>query len=185
MSRDVERKTCSQEYEDQDETNGGFEFSLRIEEESSDDEDQEAENVDDVSRAPSEVDIWKEFTEMSFLSFTSTLPGDRVSETEFPESVTYAESPPSAAHGFLEYKVEPSKLQNSTESSPENLITLDNSDHPLNSDSLGFTEFTLQGDMVTIPNLGTFRRKKHFSGLASNQLIEKMLSQSKVSSLVC
>lgn len=37
-------------------------------------------------------------------------------------------------------------------------------------------KYTLYNDIVTIPELGTFKRKKHFSSIVSTQLIEKMLA---------
>ena len=38
-------------------------------------------------------------------------------------------------------------------------------------------KYTLYNNIVSIPELGTFKRKKHFSSIASTQLIEKMLAE--------
>ena len=131
-----EERTLAQESENKD----GLEFSLTVEDESSDDEAEGRGNERDTS---SEIDIWKEFREMSVASSQGTLAYD----TTIPQIGDQQKSPQ-----LLHEAVSPDE------------------DH--------IKKFTLQNNVVTIPELGMFKRKEPFGCLATVQVIQKMLSQS-------
>jgi hypothetical protein len=132
-----EERTLVQESENKD----GLEFSLTVDDESSDDEAAEGRgNGRDTS---SEIDIWKEFREMSVASSQGTLAYD----TTLSQIADQQKSPQ-----LLHESVSPDE------------------DH--------IKKFTLQNNVVTIPELGMFKRKEPFGCLATVQVIQKMLSQS-------
>ena len=72
-------------------------------------------------------------------------------------------------------KIKPENISRFHQSSHKTLESLNDLD---DSDGCSIWNYTLSNDVVTIPELGTFKRKKHFNGLVTAQLIEKMLYQS-------
>ena len=133
-----EEGTLVQESENKD----GVEFSLTVDDESSDDDQEGRRDERDTSSA--EIDIWKEFREMSVASSQGTLAYD----TTVPQIGDH---------------------QTSTTQLVQEVVSPDQ-DH--------IKKFTLQDNIVTIPELGIFKRKEPFGCLATIQVIQKMLSQS-------
>ena len=158
-----------------------IEFSLTVDEDSSDDEEEKPGKVDNDQPASAEIDIWKEFHEMSVTSSQGTLAYDTTIHQPdlLMESDTLNNTDHTCCHSRKDtmHQQTPTRkpLQNLATSSHETPVSLADPD-----DDYGHSiwNYTLSDDMVTIPELGTFKRKKHFNGLVTVQLIEKMLSQS-------
>ncbi len=155
-------------------------YFLAIDEDSSDDEEEKPEKGENPAAGSAEIDIWKELHEMSVTSSQETLsyeapvhqPNLLVESERFQNTVLPT--------------VIPEKNSGSTDINPENTSkfheisgkTLESLTDPDDDDGHSLWNYTLSDDMVTIPELGSFKRKKHFNGLVTAQLIEKMLSQS-------
>lgn len=163
------QRTLVQESEDKD----GVEFSLTVDDESSDDGQ---EQKGDERETSFEIDIWKEFREMSVASSQATLAYD----TTTPD---YLEITPRVVKGAQNCNVvrgsdhTPNGLQHDSENIPtsQHRLQVEISDY---SDHDHIKRFTLQNNVVTIPELGMFKRKEPFACLANIQVIQNMLSQS-------
>ena len=123
----------------------------------------------------SEIDAWKEFREMSVASSQGTLAYDTaipdILEKTLPSAEgrdcsTLGTSDNLPAHGIVDSR----KKQN-----PPQLLKERLSD-PADLDYI--KRYTLQNNIIKIPELGIFKRKEPFACLATVQVIQKMLSQS-------
>lgn len=158
-----------------------FEFSLTIDEDSSDDEEAERPGkMDNDHLASAEIDIWKEFHEMSVTSSQGTFPHDTpihqpgpLMESDTLDKTTLSVVVPGKTPASTDANAETtSKSRDNSRKTP---VSLADPDH---DSGQSIWNYTLYDDMVKIPELGTFKRKKHFNGLVTVHLIEKMLSQS-------
>lgn len=156
------------------------EFSLTVDEDSSDDEEEKPGKVDYDQPASAEIDIWNEFHEMSVTSSQGTLAYDTtihqpdlLMQSDTLDNTTIPAVVPGKTPASKDSNAETtSKSRDESHKTPVSLTD------PDNDYGHSVWNYTLTDDMVTIPELGTFKRKKHFNGLVTVQLIEKMLSQS-------
>lgn len=161
-----------------------FFYSLTIDGDSSDDEEMKPEKVDNDQPASAEIDIWQELHEMSAWSSQETLAhntpihqpdiligSNTLNNTTIP--VVIPEKTPASTESDMETTL------NSCHNSYENPVCSADTDV---DDGYSIWNYILYDDMVKIPEIGTFKRKKNFNGLVTVQLIEKMLSQSIPSS---
>lgn len=157
----LEERTFVQESE----TKEDVEFSLTVDDESSDDEQEGRVGERDTSP---EIDIWKEFREMSVASSQGTLAYD------------------TAAPDNSENSLPGVKGEQECSAIGQSDISFDTPLHSSDSVQTGVSDYpqdhiekhTLQNNIITIPELGMFKRKESFGCLANIQVIQKMLSQS-------
>lgn len=158
-----------------------FEFSLTIDEDSTDDEEEEKPGrMDNDHTASAEIDIWKEFHEMSVKSSQGTFEDDTpihqhglLMESNTLDKKTISVVIPGKTPASTDANTE--TISKSRDNSHETLVSLADPDDYYGQ---SIWNYTLYDDMVKIPELGTFKRKKHFNSLVTVHLIEKMLSQS-------
>jgi hypothetical protein len=179
---EVGERTLVQESENNEPSDTGLEFSLKFEEDSTDDDEQQLKEAQKVSPdGHPQQEAWRHLQEMSvelseagFLLENTTIP------QEVPRTRTIVESEPSP-HTLQNHPTKEEKAMTTTDPVLFFLDPLESSmalsDNRLDDSNL-FLEYTLQNDMVTIPELGTYKRKEYFSALATDQMIRKMLSQS-------
>ena len=163
-----EERTFVQESEDKDD----IEFSLTVDDESSDDEQEGRVGERDTS---SEIDIWKEFREMSVASSQGTLAYDTAAPDNSENSLPGVKGEPECSTvGHPDISFDTPRLDSDNVRTSPRHVQNGVSDYPQDH----IKKYTLQNNIVTIPELGMFKRKEPFSGLANIQVIQKMLSQS-------
>lgn len=170
---EVEERTLT--HEDSEEIKSDVKFSLTI-----DDEDEGAKKENTDPSASHEIDIWKELQEMSVTSPQGTLSYN-TPHHNIPQSDVLFES--DLGHDTIRSGVTQKEMSEKIEINTPGLVqdylaSLEDSTDPDNEEVDSVLDYTLYNDMVTIPELGTFKRRKHFSSLVTVQLIENMLSQS-------
>ena len=136
-------------------------------------EESETEQVNNISqpKAP-EIDIRKEFLEIN----TNTNKKPNLVKSAAPFEVIRPPQTKNALSGPGMFEKMEKKDSQITE---QNALALFDYKIDISNDDLPtLLKYTLVNDVVTIPALGTFKRKKNFDGMATIQLIQKMLSQS-------
>jgi len=163
------------------------EFSLTVDDdESSDDEERNSEKENANRATSSETDIWKELDEMITSSPQETLlcptAAHDIPKFTFPINTDTPNDmlqPVVTQVGtFPNPDIESKNMAKSEERFQDNLGLLKDLIDSDNEKISSILEDTLYDDIFTIPELGTFKRRKQFSSLVTVQVIEKMLSQS-------
>ena len=179
-------------------------YSLAIDEDSSDDEEEKPKedanriiiDLDEEKKKIEVENIEQSYEEIILKSkINSYYKGNSYLNNSFDTEIMSYEAPVHQPNLLVESErfqntvlptVIPEKISGSTDINPENTSkfheisdkTLESLTDPDDDDGHSLWNYTLSDDMVTIPELGSFKRKKHFNGLVTAQLIEKMLSQS-------
>ena len=157
--------------DDESELDEVLEFSVRLDEEGSEIECQgDAQPMDEVLPNIAESDIWREFRQMSEES-------QRMSEHQSSEVDADAMST-AATLVTQDENVGDEKETSNTSTNPveDTLGDLD-AKSPIQSNSAELEQYTLKDGVIEHPELGTFRRKPNFVGLATSKLIYQMLTR--------
>jgi len=156
--------------DDESELDEVLEFSVRLDDEGSEIECQgDSQPIDEVLPNIAESDIWMEFRQMSEES-------QRMSEHQSSEVDADAMST-AATLVTQDENIGDEKEKGNISSNPvEDTVRDLDAESPVKSNSTELEQYTLQDGVVEHPELGTFRRKPNFVGLATSKLIYQMLT---------
>jgi hypothetical protein len=181
---EVEENTLIQ---DSEEMKSDVEFYLTVDDEESSEDEEENSEKEHADRATSpETDIWKELDEMIAPSPQETLLCPTAVH-DIPKSTFFVNT--DTSNDMLQPAVtqieplpnpdiESKNTAKSAKRLQDNLGLFKDLTDSDNEKISSILDDTLYDDIFTIPELGTFKRRKQFNSLVTVQLIEKMLSQS-------
>ena len=162
----AEEKTFIHVSEMKDPLRSDVEFSLAVDDDTSDEE-----HVDTKTR--SDIDLWMENTSREMNAATKD-----ISNVDLLGDLSDAEVPP-VKEGASLVGERSTELDWSSMLPVELQKFINSESTTLDDECYGiFVGIACPDDMVIVPQVGTFERKKNFEALGTIQMIEKMLAQS-------